>query len=392
MDQLNLIIEGIHYASRRVVRIGIRNGFIYSLGDIDDIYWTDEGRREQLPLIAPGLIDLQLNGFMGVDFNDPELGGAQVEAILPLLLRLGVTMFYPALVTGPKKKTFRLLQTLGELIEGGGPVSRMIGGIHLEGPFISGEDGPRGAHMKRYCLEPDIGLLHRWQEQAQGHIRIVTLAPELPGSGEFIRECVRMGIRAAIGHTAASREDIERAAEAGATLSTHLGNGAHPLLPRHPNYIWDQLAEDRLYASMIADGFHLPDSVLKVFVRTKGEKAILVSDAMPFAGQEPGLYESPATGKVRLTKEGRLHREGNPGLLAGSAATLLEGVGRMSRMEGLTFAWNMASLHPASLIDLPLRYGLHVGMPADLVLLQPGTGTPVIRKTYKNGVEVTGGA
>ncbi len=387
MDQHNIILEGIHYATRNVIRVGIRNGFVYSLTDIDEIYWPGEGNRDKLPVIAPGLVDLQLNGFMGIDFNDPELSPDQIESLSPDLLKHGVTRYYPTLITGSGRRTTSLLRTIASAIIGKGKAAQMIGGIHLEGPFISREDGPRGAHPKRYCLDPDISLLHRWQEEAEGHIRIITLAPELPGSEALIRECIKMGITVAIGHTACGKGDIEMAAQAGATLSTHLGNGTHRLLPRHPNYIWEQLAEDRLYASMIADGFHLPDSVLKVFIRSKKEKAILVSDGMPYTGLEPGLYNSPSAGRIRLTDEGKLHREGNPGLLTGSATTLLEGVQKISGMEGFTYAWEMGSAHPSELMNHSSNHGLNVGTPADLVLLEPDLEELKIIRVYKNGVE-----
>jgi len=145
------------------------------------------------------------------------------------------------------------------------------------------------------------------------------------------------------------------------------------------------MADDRLYASMIADGFHLPDNVLKVFIRTKGEKVILVSDGMPYTGMEPGTYDSPVVGKVILTREGKIHREGEPGKLAGSSHTLLDGVKKISLLEGFARAWDMASVYPSKLLNHGSNPGLQVGAPADLVLLEPDLKQPTIRMIYKNG-------
>ena len=170
------------------------------------------------------------------------------------------------------------------------------------------------------------------------------------------------------------------AADAGATLSTHLGNGCHSILPRHPNYIWDQLAQESLYASMIADGFHLPDSVLKVFVKSKGEKAILISDGMSYTGMEPGVYDSSSTGRVRLSPEGRLHQEGKPGTLAGSASTLLHGIEKMASLVGFAKAWEMGSVGPARLMNPAASCGLSLGAPAHLVWLEPDLSNLVIRR------------
>ncbi|MDF1576734.1 MAG: amidohydrolase family protein [Bacteroidales bacterium] len=380
------ILEGIHYRSRRVIRLGMRNGSIYSISEEGGASFSSEKSRSLLPVIAPGLVDLQINGMRGVDFNDPELLPRQVEEVAPLLLEEGVTRFYPTLITGPAGRTSCLIRTLKELRHRDGLAGRMIGGIHLEGPFISREEGPRGAHPEEYCLDPDIPQIERWQEEAEGLIRIITLAPELPGCEALIRACVKLGMVVAIGHTAANTGQILRAVKAGATLSTHLGNGCHPVLPRHPNYIWDQLASETLYVSMIADGFHLPDSVLKVFSGIKKERTILVSDGMSFTGMEPGLYISPSTGAVQLTPAGKLHREGDPGLLAGSAGTLLEGVRKMSFMCGLTRAWEMGSVNPLNLMNLAMGDGLRVGAPADLVLLDGGACSLTINQVYKNGI------
>ena len=390
MKQSNLILEGIHYSSRKVIRLGIGNGLIFSLTEVDRASVSSVRSPDRLPVIAPGLVDLQINGAMGVDFNHIELLPEQVEKVAPGILKQGVTRFYPTLITGPAQTTSYLISIFRELIKMKGLASRMLGGIHLEGPFISKEDGPRGAHPAPHCIDPDTNQLERWQEEAEGMIRIITLAPELPGSEKLIKACVSLGIVVSIGHTNAQPDQIKMAVDAGATLSTHLGNGCHQILPRHPNYLWEQLASDELYASMIADGFHLPDSVLKVFIGMKKNKAILVSDGMPYTGMEPGIYNSPATGRVCLTPEGKLHREGNPDLLAGSAGTLLGGVQQVILITGFDEAWKMGSVNPSRLMNPASGDGIQVGAPADLVLLDPGTEALSIREVYKHGILLEG--
>jgi N-acetylglucosamine-6-phosphate deacetylase len=263
MEEPIRYIEGIHYATSRVIRVGISKGHISSISDVENIVQNEPDSKAVLPVLAPGLVDLQVNGYKGVDFNAPDLTPEKIQKVSMELLSLGVITYFPTLITGPADRVSTSLKTLA---------SSEIGGIHLEGPFISAEDGPRGAHPEKQCLLPDGDLVKKWQEEARGGIRIMTLAPELPGSIELIKTCRDLGMVVALGHTAASGEDIRRAVDAGASLSTHLGNGAHAILPRHPNYIWEQLAEDGLFASMIADGFHLSPAVLKVLPVPKGRR------------------------------------------------------------------------------------------------------------------------
>jgi N-acetylglucosamine-6-phosphate deacetylase len=247
-----------------------------------------------------------------------------------------------------------------------------IGGIHLEGPFLSPEDGPRGAHSLEHIRPPDTALFDQWQAASGGRISIVTLSPEWEGSAEFIRHCVRQGVTVSVGHTSASTVQISGAVAAGARLSTHLGNGAHAMLPRHPNYLWAQLAEEELWCTLIADGFHLPDEVLKVAMKVKGSRALLISDAVALGGLPPGSYDTPVGGRVVLTPEGRLHLAGQPGLLAGSAQMLLRHIARLAAagLAELPDAWDMASVHPAGFMALPAAAGLTAGAPADLALIR----------------------
>jgi N-acetylglucosamine-6-phosphate deacetylase len=216
---------------------------------------------------------------------------------------------------------------------------------------------------------PSLSELGEWIEASASLLRIVTLAPELEGAEEFIREAVRRGIVVALGHTAASGEQIARAIEAGATMSTHLGNGSHATLPRLRNYLWEQLGADGLRASVIADGFHLPDSVLRVFARAKGlERLSLVSDVAFLGGSEPGLY---AWGGVEV----EVHTDRHIGLrgtsfLAGAGHLLDWDIAHFARTTGtdIGVALRLATENPASLIGLPaLGPSFREGEPADIV-------------------------
>lgn len=170
-------------------------------------------------------------------------------------------------------------------------------------------------------------------------------------------------------------------------MSTHLGNGAHLMLPRHPNYLWEQLAADELYGCMIADGHHLPLSVLAVILRMKRNRAILVSDAVSLSGMPPGSYHLHIGGDVVLTAEGRLHLAGQPELLAGSAMMLPDQVGYLveAGLCGLPDAWDCASVHPARLLGLKQAAGLEVGAPADIVSFNIDGGKLSVLQCWKNG-------
>jgi N-acetylglucosamine-6-phosphate deacetylase len=223
----------------------------------------------------------------------------------------------------------------------------------MEGPYISPEDGARGAHPREYVVAASRDDFLRRQEAAAGRIRLVTLAPEAPGAIDLIEHLVGLGIRVAIGHTAASPEQIRDAVKAGATLSTHLGNGCADQLPRHPNVLWEQLAADDLVASFIVDGHHLPPATVKAMVRAKTpERALLVSDAVSVAGCAPGTYEVSGE-TVVLSDTGRVSQPGKP-WLAGSSASLDQCVANAARFTGLPFkeVLPMASTQPARYLGL----------------------------------------
>ena len=308
--------------------------------------------------IVPPLFDLQVNGYGGVWFTSESLDAVAIRRVAMAMATQGVARFCPTLTTASPECTIRALRTLAVVCAENdvacdeplrGPMDgAQIVGIHMEGPYISPEDGPRGAHPQAWCRPPERDEFLRFQEAADGRIRIVTLSPEYDGAATFVEWLTVAGIRVAIGHTAATPEQIRAAVDAGATFSTHLGNGSHAQLPRLENYLWAQLADDRLDATLIADGFHLPDDPLSVFLHCKGpERACLVSDMAGVAGLSPGVYES-ALCRCELLEEGRLVVAGQREFLAGAARPLVDGVVHLVRRLGWTLedAWRLASIRP----------------------------------------------
>ncbi len=341
--------------------------------------------------IGPGLIDVQVNGMGGFNLNGGSPAAEDVVGTVEVLRREGVSRFCPTIVTAPRQRMLASIAAVRQACEGDALIEHAVLGIHVEGPYISPEDGPRGAHNQDWVRLPDVEEFMRWQDAAGGRIAMVTLAPELPGALGLIRRLAQEGVVAAIGHTAASVADVADAVQAGATMSTHLGNGSHPVIKRHPNYIWAQLAEDRLWAGLIPDGFHLPFDTLDVMIRAKGDKAILTSDASYLAQMPPGRYRTHHGADVVLEPDGLLHLSRTRDILAGSAATLRSGVENVAR-HGITTlgkAIDMASLHPAQLFAL-VGSGvgdLRVGGPADLITFEwdDGLGKLVITSTVSHG-------
>jgi len=327
-----------------------------------------EGVPDEAPWVAPGFIDLQVNGYAGVDYNSPGSGPEDIARSIRALFSTGVTRFLPTVITGAPEDMQGALRRLAEARQKL-PEGAAIEGFHVEGPHISPEEGPRGAHPKRWVRPPDLEEFRRMQEAARGLIRLVTLAPEWPKAPRYIEALVKEGVVASIGHTNATAQQIAEAVEAGASMSTHLGNGAHYVLPRHPNYIWEQLAEDRLSAGFIVDGIHLPASFLKAALRAKGvERSVLVTDATSPAGCRPGRYRLGEQ-EVDLTEGNRVVLAGQT-RLAGSALRMDRGVENLMRLAGLTLAEavSMATVNPARAGHFPARQnGLHPGDRGDVI-------------------------
>ncbi|MBO0860135.1 MAG: N-acetylglucosamine-6-phosphate deacetylase [Chloracidobacterium sp.] len=322
--------------------------------------------------VAPGLIDIQINGYDGVDFNDPNTNTELIAAAARRLRRTGVTGLCPTIITETFDHISKCVSNLVHACDESPEFARAMIGIHLEGPFISPEDGPRGAHPKQYARAPDWDEFQRWQDRAHGRIRIITLSPEWPGAMDFIDRAASSGVVVAIGHTAATPAQIADAARAGAKLSTHLGNGSHAKIDRHPNYIWEQLANDDLWASFIIDGHHLPPSVVKCFLRSKGvARSIIITDAIAAAGLPAGRYRLGNI-EVEVTPARRVNLPGSP-YLAGSVLEMPQAVGGIVQYSEATLddALRMASANPAELLGVGAEFGsIEIGRRADLILFR----------------------
>lgn len=340
--------------------------------------------------LAAGLVDLQVNGYAGLDLNGPTLEAAAVIALGERLARHGITTFVPTLITASEAAIIAGLRAITAARKLSPLLQQMVPFVHVEGPSISPEDGPRGAHPAAHVRAPDLDEFRRWQQAAEGLVGMVTLSPEWPEAIPYISTLAREGVLVAIGHTAATPEQVHAAAAAGARLSTHLGNGAAAQLPRHPNFIWAQLADDRLTASFIADGHHLPADTLKAMLRAKSlDRAILVSDAAALGGMPAGRYTSPIGGDVEVGADGRLGIAGTP-YLAGAGHLLTQNVATLVNRVGLslTDALRLASRNPAAFAGG--RGVLAVGARADLIRFRfaPGDGALTVTDSFVAGEEI----
>ena len=305
----------------------------------------------------PGFVDLQVNGHLGCDFSAPDLAADELASACEKLLAAGTAAFLPTMVVAPMKVYQRNLPILAAAVESERFRGRLLG-IHLEGPFLSSEPGAVGAHRPEHTLRADVDTLSRLMDLAGGCVRMLTLSPELPGATRLIAWAAQRGICVGCGHTMATVDDLAGAADAGASVFTHLGNGLGHLLPRHENPIWAALAEDRLTATLITDGQHLPAAVIKSFIRAKGiERTVVISDAAPPAGMAPGRYRTLGNDAV-LEPDGRLHSPSKH-CLVGSSSTMLQCMNHLASLGIL----DAAELRAVGL-DNPLRLlGLS---PADL--------------------------
>lgn len=321
--------------------------------------------RDPEPLwLTPGLVDLQVNGYGGFDVNAPAgtAGPEEIVALVHALFRAGTTTVVPTVITAPEDQIIEALRRITAARDADPLVRHAIPFAHVEGPHLSDEDGPRGVHPREHIRPPDVNEFARWQRESRGAVGLVTVSPHWPSAPRYIAAVAQTGVRVALGHTHASPEQISVAVDAGASLATHLGNGAHARIRRHPNYVWAQLAEDRLTAGFIADGHHLPPDTLTVMLRAKGpDHAFLVSDAVALAGSPPGRYRTSVGGEVELSEDGRLSYAGTE-LLAGAARPLADGVAFTASVDPFARRGRASDTSSPDADPLPGKRSLHAAL------------------------------
>jgi N-acetylglucosamine-6-phosphate deacetylase len=374
-------IEGIHYETGKPVRIEIINGIIGSIFEV-----RDSKNEDLLPFVAPGFIDNQVNGFANVDFSGSNLSTDDVITAVGALWKEGVTSFLPTLITNSHDNLLKNFKILYDTLCRDENIRDSIPGFHLEGPYISSEEGFRGCHPLKHIRKPSWDDFLLYQKAAGGKIMQVTIAPEIEGAMEFISLCTRNRIIVALGHTNASSEQIQQAVERGARLSTHLGNGCANIIHRHNNPIWPQLANDLLSISVIADGHHLLPEEIQVFYKVKGpDKIIITSDVVYLSGMAPGRYTF-LENEVILTSEGMLL---NPELncLAGASFPIKKGIGNMMKFTecSLKNAINMATQNVARFYGLHNRGKIFTGKRADLIMFEHKGNQLKICRTFLGG-------
>jgi N-acetylglucosamine-6-phosphate deacetylase len=335
---------------------------------------SKEAATLQAGWVAPALFDLQINGALGHGFSSARLTVEQVHTIVGVCRQHGISGLCPTLITSSRATLLHALSVLRQACDSDPALARAMPAFHLEGPYISPEDGPRGAHPRQHVRRPDWDELCRFQEAAGGRIRLVTLAPEQDGALELIERMTAAGMVAALGHTAASSQQIRSAIAAGARLSTHLGNGCHALLPRHESFLWEQLAADALWASIISDGHHLPAALLRCIIRVKtAARLVITCDASSLAGLPPGRYRE-WDADIEVLAGGRTVLAGTP-YLAGSGVFTDACVAFALQLQELSLSevLDLAGAQPRRLLGLPPQ-NLAPGAPGDLMLFdwQPG--------------------
>jgi N-acetylglucosamine-6-phosphate deacetylase len=318
--------------------------------------------------LAPGFLDIHIHGGAGHDVM--EAHPASLPAVEQFIAKHGVTGYFPTTVTAPLDQILSALERLATAIENGekqtadGLRATPLG-IHLEGPFIS-HIRP-GVHPPADLSLPTLPLFERFWQAARGHIRMMTIAPELNGATEVIAEAAKRGVCVSLGHSDADLKATRAGVAAGARHATHTFNAMRPLHHREPGIVGEVLTNPQLTADLIADGIHLDPAIVQLILAAKGkENAVLITDAMSATGMPDGLY--PLGSLEVEVKNGMALHDGH---LAGSILTLDAAVRNVMQFAhwDLQQSLRMATLNPAVVVGLSNRGKLQAGVPADLVVL-----------------------
>jgi N-acetylglucosamine-6-phosphate deacetylase len=278
-----------------------------------------------------GLVDLQVNGYKGVHFSDINLTRDDFVMACRGVFEAGTTAFLPTMITSTKEVYEHNLSIMAAVLQEAEFRGKLLG-FHIEGPFISAQDGARGAHDTQWITKPDLEYLKQLIDWSDDQVKLLTIAADPDGAEKLARYAVSQGIAVSLGHQMASEADLDRLVQAGAVSLTHLGNGVPAMISRHENPVWAGLGNDDLIAMIITDGHHLPASILKTIIRTKGpERCVVVSDASSPAGLPPGKYE--ALGHQVVLEEGGLLRDLTTGYLGGSSATMLQCMNHLASLD-----------------------------------------------------------
>jgi N-acetylglucosamine-6-phosphate deacetylase len=347
-----------------------------------DFSARDSGEAGRVTLV-PGFLDIHIHGSGGVDVMRAPLG--DLPRLNRFLATRGVTGYFPTTVAAPLDETCRALERLADAIEAAGS-SRVSAdaaeaqplGVHLEGPFLSHQR--RGVHPPEYLIAPTVETFERMWQAARGHVKMMTIAPELPGAPEVIADATRRGVCVSIGHSDATLGEARAGVRAGARHATHTFNAMRPLDHRDPGVLGEVLTDGELSADIIADGIHLAPEIVKLFLRAKGfEKSVLITDATAAAGMPDGKY---MLGPIEVeVKDGKCTSNGS---LAGSVLTMDRAVRNVSKFAGWSMkdAVRAATMNPANAAGLEQHGKLVPGAEANIVVL---AANGEVRKTIVGG-------
>lgn len=374
-------VDGLHYMDGKPIRVEITDG------KISRIKALPSGSKVPEVYLAPGLIDIQINGYAGVNFSDQELTPAMMEEATRALWKQGVTTYLPTVITRDQERLLKSFSLLSASMDQD-KIGKSIPGFHLEGPYLNPAPGFRGAHPEQYIRPADWEEFAALQESAAQGIKLITVAPEMEGAIPFIRKCTENGLVVSLAHHNAGPEIIDQAVQAGASFSTHLGNGCANEINRHHNPLWPQLSHDGLSISIICDGAHLTREEVRTFYKVKGnEGTILVSDALHFAGLPLGEYQEDGH-RYLLTEEVVKFPDEN--VLAGAVQPIRKGITRIMDYTGCSLqeAVGMASTNPARIMGLEHLGRIEQGLRADLILFTLEDGKAEIQETILAGETV----